>query len=85
MTIRPGEFWVAAIPFTSGTTSKKRPVLVLWLESQDAVVAAVTSAKPRSQTDVSRSPARPGNAKAEAPPPLPRGRASFPSLPGETW
>jgi mRNA interferase MazF len=52
MTIRPGEFWVAAIPFTSGTTSKKRPVLVLWLEGQDAVVAAVTSAKPRSQTDV---------------------------------
>jgi hypothetical protein len=65
MTIRPGEFWVAAIPFTSGTTSKKRPVLVFWLESQDAVVAAVTSAKPRSQTDVSCSPARPGNERNE--------------------
>jgi hypothetical protein len=25
MTIRPGEFWVAEIPFTSGGGSKKRP------------------------------------------------------------
>ncbi len=29
MTIQPGEFWVADIPFTDATASKKRPVLVL--------------------------------------------------------
>jgi mRNA interferase MazF len=52
MTIRPGEFWVAEIPFTSGKGSKKRPVLVLWIDGSDVVVAAVTSAKPRSQFDV---------------------------------
>ena len=48
MTIRPGEFWVADIRYTSGSGTKKRPVLVLWLDGLDAVVAAVTSAKPRS-------------------------------------
>lgn len=52
MPIQAGEFWVADIPFTSGSGSKKRPVLVLWLDGQDAVVAAVTSAAPRSPTDV---------------------------------
>ncbi len=52
MTILPGEFWVAAIPFTGGLLAKKRPVLVLWLDGTDAVVAVVTSAKPRSPTDI---------------------------------
>ena len=52
MTIEPGDFWVANIPFTSGAGFKKRPILLLWLDSDDAVAAAVTSAKPRSQTDV---------------------------------
>ena len=52
MTIRPGEFWVADIRYTSGGGTKKRPVLVLWLDGSDAVVAAVTSAKPRSAFDV---------------------------------
>jgi mRNA interferase MazF len=52
MTIRPGDFWVADIPFTDGSASKKRPVLVLWLDGDDAVVAAVTSAAPRTPTDV---------------------------------
>jgi mRNA interferase MazF len=47
-----GEFWVADIPFTSGTASKKRPVLILWLDGNDAVVAVVTSAQPRTLTDV---------------------------------
>jgi mRNA interferase MazF len=51
-TIRPGEFWVADIPFTSPTGSKKRPVLVLWLDGADLVAAAVTTAKPRSKMDV---------------------------------
>ncbi len=50
--IRGGEFWVANIPFTDGTSSKKRPILILWIEGDDAVVAAVTSAKPRTITDV---------------------------------
>lgn len=52
MTIQPGEFWVADIPFTDATGSKKRPVLVLWLDGADLVAATVTSAAPRSQTDV---------------------------------
>ncbi len=51
MTIHPGDFWVADIPFTDGRASKRRPVLVLWLDGQDAVVAAVTSAAPRTPTD----------------------------------
>jgi mRNA interferase MazF len=51
-TIEPGDFWVAKIPFTNGTDSKKRPILLLWLDGEDVVAAAVTSAKPRSQTDV---------------------------------
>jgi len=52
MTIHPGDFWVADIPFTDGRVSKKRPVLVLWLDGQDVVVAAVTSAAPRTPSDV---------------------------------
>ncbi|MCI0334285.1 MAG: type II toxin-antitoxin system PemK/MazF family toxin [Planctomycetes bacterium] len=52
MTIRPGEYWVADIPFTSGSGTKKRPVLVLWLDGADVVAAAVTTAKPRSAFDV---------------------------------
>ncbi len=52
MTLRSGEFWVANILFTDGSAGKKRPVLVLWLDGQDVVVAAVTSAAPRSSTDV---------------------------------
>ena len=52
MTMRPGEFWVANIPFTDGSGSKIRPVLVLWTDLSDAVIAAVTSVAPRSSTDV---------------------------------
>jgi mRNA interferase MazF len=47
-----GEFWLADIPFTNGAASKLRPVLVLWTDAADVVVAAVTSAQPRSKTDV---------------------------------
>jgi mRNA interferase MazF len=50
--IRPSDLVVADIPFTNGSASKKRPVLVLWLDGQDAVVSAVTSALPRTITDV---------------------------------
>jgi len=49
---QPGEVWVASIPFTSGAGSKLRPVLVLWIDAADVVVAAITSASPRSATDV---------------------------------
>lgn len=52
MIIRPADFWIAEIPFTGGSGSKKRPVLVLWIDQRDVVVAAVTSAQSRSQTDV---------------------------------
>src|SRR3954470_3598632 len=52
MTIRPGEFWVASIPFTNGGGTKKRPVLVLWTDGTDVIVAAVTTAKARSNFDV---------------------------------
>ncbi len=52
MTAKAGELWVANIPYTTGTASKKRPVLVLWVDGADAVVAAVTSAAPQSPTDV---------------------------------
>jgi mRNA interferase MazF len=55
MPIRPGEFWVADIPFTDGSASKKRPILVLWLDGLDVVVAAVTSAPPRTATDIALS------------------------------
>ncbi|HEY9694302.1 MAG TPA: type II toxin-antitoxin system PemK/MazF family toxin [Oculatellaceae cyanobacterium] len=50
--INAGEFWVANIPFITGNTSKKRPVLILWLDGEDAVCAVVTSAQPRTVTDV---------------------------------
>jgi mRNA interferase MazF len=52
MTPSPGEIWLADIPFTDGSVSKIRPVLVLWLDAGDAVVAAVTSAAMRSPSDV---------------------------------
>ena len=52
MPVQAGEFWVADIPFTRGTASKRRPVLVLWLDGADLVAAAVTSAAPRSATDL---------------------------------
>ncbi len=55
MIIRPGEFWIADIPFTNASSSKKRPVLVLWLDGDDLVAAAVTTAKPRSPMDVALS------------------------------
>ena len=52
MTIQAGELWVADIPFTDGSGSKRRPVLVLWLDAMDVVAAVVTTARPRSNTDV---------------------------------
>jgi mRNA interferase MazF len=51
-TIKAGEFWIADIPFLGGITSKKRPVLILWIDGNDAIVAAVTSSQSRTKTDV---------------------------------
>jgi mRNA interferase MazF len=48
-----GELWLAEIPFTNGVASKLRPVLVLWEDGIDIVVAVVTSAAPRTAPDVS--------------------------------
>ena len=52
MTVQPGELWLANILFTDASAAKIRPVLVLWLDALDAIVAAVTTAGPRSPTDV---------------------------------
>ncbi len=51
-TIQAGDFWVAEIAYTSGAASKKRPVLILWIDGNDAIVAAVTSAQARTLTDI---------------------------------
>lgn len=51
-TVKAGEFWVAEITFTDRTISKKRPVLILWTDGDDVVVAAVTSSQPRNEKDV---------------------------------
>jgi mRNA interferase MazF len=51
-TLRPGELWTADIPFTSRAETKRRPVLTLWVDGHDVVVAVVTSAQPRTPTDV---------------------------------
>ena len=52
MAVSAGEFWVADIPFTNARASKRRPVLILWLDAADVVAAVVTSALPRSPMDV---------------------------------
>ena len=52
MTMQAGEIWLADIPFTHGSASKVRPVLILWLDGMDAVVAVATSTAPRTPSDV---------------------------------
>jgi mRNA interferase MazF len=42
--IKAGEFWIAELQYTNGTAAKTRPVLILWLDGRDAIVAVVTSA-----------------------------------------
>jgi hypothetical protein len=56
MPTQPGEFWVADIPFTDGTASKRRPVLVLWLDAQDAIVAGRDDSPAAVPRRTSRSP-----------------------------
>ncbi len=48
----PGDIWLAEVAYTSGLAAKRRPVLVLWLDAEDAVVAVVTSVVPKTPTDV---------------------------------
>lgn len=50
--IEAGDLWVANIPFSTGIGSKKRPILILWLDGNDVIIAAITSARPRTRTDV---------------------------------
>ncbi|WP_242027608.1 hypothetical protein [Cyanobacterium aponinum] len=52
MTIKAEHFWVAKINFTDGISFKKRPVLILWCDGDDVIVAVVISAQPRSNTDI---------------------------------
>ena len=52
MATTAGDVWLADIPFTDGSGSKVRPVLVLWLDGADVIVAVVTSAPPRTTTVV---------------------------------
>jgi mRNA interferase MazF len=57
---QPGEVWIADIPFTSGTASKLRPVLVLWTDAADVVVAALLRPRPvRAQTSPCKTGRRP--------------------------
>lgn len=35
--VRAGELWVAEIFFTDGSASKKRPVLILWVDGDDVI------------------------------------------------
>jgi mRNA interferase MazF len=51
-TLSAGDIWIAEITFTDGSAAKKRPILVLWLDGDDAVVAAITSSAPRTPADV---------------------------------
>jgi len=43
---------VADIPFTDGSGSKRRVILVLWVDATDVISAVVTAAPPRSSTVV---------------------------------
>jgi mRNA interferase MazF len=47
-----GEIFICQFTFTSGTVSKTRPVLVLFDREADALVCRVTSAAPKTATDV---------------------------------
>ena len=51
-TTRAGEVWLAEVEFADGTRSKPRPMLVLFCERQDSVLAVITSATPRTNRDV---------------------------------
>ena len=47
-----GEIFIAQFPFTSGATSKPRPVLVLFELEQDVVICRITSVLHSGSRDV---------------------------------
>jgi hypothetical protein len=47
-----GEIWPAEVKFPDGRGSKPRPMLVVFANSHDSVLAVVTSAPARSDRDV---------------------------------
>jgi len=48
----PSEIWLANFPYTEGTSSKIRPVVVLWVDHDDSVVSIVTTSAARTLTDI---------------------------------
>ena len=52
MTTRAGELWLAEVEFADGTGAKPRPMLVLFSDPYDSVLAVVTSATPRTACDL---------------------------------
>jgi mRNA interferase MazF len=48
-----GQIFICRFPFTSGTFSKPRPVLVLFDLEQDVLICRVTSSKHAGPSDVS--------------------------------
>jgi mRNA interferase MazF len=51
-TTRAGEVWLAEVEFTDGRGSKPRPMLVLFSDPRDSILAVVTSAAPRTPRDL---------------------------------
>ncbi len=51
-TTRAGELWLTEVEFADGSGVKPRPMLVLFTDNNDSVLAVVTSAAPRSSLDV---------------------------------
>ena len=51
----PGEIWLGGVAFSDGRQSKVRPVLVLFVDREDVVVATITSSAPRTDTDLALS------------------------------
>jgi hypothetical protein len=41
MTAKAGELWVAEITFTDSSASKKRPVLIFWVDRAQQVIAQI--------------------------------------------
>jgi mRNA interferase MazF len=48
-----GEVFICEFPFTSGTTSKTRPALVLFDLRQDAIICRITSVPHTGMLDIS--------------------------------
>ena len=51
-TTRAGELWLAEVEFANGGGSQPRPMLALFSDPNDSVLAVVTSAAPRTPHDL---------------------------------